>query len=168
MSVAGLIYADQRGWLLVRRHDDMAAYHGRAARVSQVVDGDTIDIELPDALHDRPVTRVRLIGIDAPEEAYGGKAAEPLADQATALAREASHGQQVLLWLEPAQPRDAFGRLLAHVELANGERLNEVMLRAGLATAEERWPHTLLTRYAQVELTARRQKAGVWGLDRRE
>jgi micrococcal nuclease len=167
LLLAGLVYADQRGWLLVRQSDDFATYHGRTARVTQIIDGDTFDIEFPDVLHDRSVTRVRLIGIDCPEPAHAGNPAEPLANAATALTRSQCENKTVRLWLEPAQPRDVFGRVLAHVELPDRTRLNETLLANGLAKADDRWPHTLLVRYAQVEITARRGKVGLWGQDER-
>ena len=54
-----LIVVDRSGWLLVGRGDDMTTYHGAAASVVRVVDGDTLEIGIPDRLHDRPVTQVR-------------------------------------------------------------------------------------------------------------
>lgn len=162
LVTSGLVFADQRGWLLVRRNNDLATYHGRTARVVYVIDGDTFDVELPDALHERSVTRVRLIGVDCPEAAHAGNPAEPLADEATKLTRSLCENAMVTLWIEPSQPRDIFGRVLAHVELPDRQRLNEELLRKGLAKADDRWPHTLLVRYAQAEITARRGKAGLW------
>jgi len=162
LIIAGLVFADQRGWLLVRSGNDLGAYHGRIARVVQVIDGDTFDVELPDSLHERSFTRVRLIGVDCPEAAHSGNPAEPLADNATELTRLLCENGTVTLWLEPSQPRDIFGRVLAHVELPDRKRLNEELLLNGLAKADDRWPHTLLVRYAQAEITARRGKAGLW------
>ena len=75
-------------------------------------------------------------------------------------------GHMVLLVLEPHQQRDSFARVLAHVEIADdanaGRSLNEALLEAGLAKADDRWPHARLTRYAQLENAARRQRIGIW------
>jgi endonuclease YncB( thermonuclease family) len=66
------------------------------------------------------------------------------------------------LYLDPQRVRDAYVRVLAHVELLDGRSLNEALLEEGLARADDRWAHTRLTRYAQLELAARRAGAGVW------
>jgi micrococcal nuclease len=160
--LAMLIVADRSGCLLVRRIDDMAAYHGMQTRIVTVLDGDTIDVALPDALHDRPTTRVRLCGIDCPEPARPRQPAEPWAEEATALTRELTEDATITLWLESHSTRGVFGRVLAHVELPDGSFLNEALLAAGLAVADDRWPHAKLTRYAQLENAARQQGLGIW------
>ena len=161
--LALLIIADRRGWLLVRDADDLPAYHGRLALVSRVIDGDTIEISVPDSMADgAATTRVRLWGIDAPEMPHFDQAEEPLAREATNLAIGMVQGREVRLYLEPQRPRDSYGRVLAHVESSDGRSLNEALLEAGLARADDRWPHTRLTRYAQVELAARRAQVGLW------
>ncbi|MEK7756378.1 MAG: hypothetical protein AAB385_04120, partial [Planctomycetota bacterium] len=50
---------------------DRSRYHDRTFHVVYVVDGDTIDIDAPDA--DKPKTRVRLWGVDTPELARSGR-----------------------------------------------------------------------------------------------
>lgn len=157
-----LVVADQRGWLLVRAHDDFRAYHGVVAAVTRVIDGDTFEIALPDALHGTIVTRVRLCGVDCPELGAFGEPDQPYAADAAALATATLHGAAITLELEAHQTRDSFGRLLAHALLADGERLSERLLQAGLARAEERWPHSRLVRHAQLEAAARRTKTGIW------
>jgi micrococcal nuclease len=113
-------------------------------------------------MHDRPTTRVRLWGVDCPEHGRDGQPDEPLADEATTLARALAQEEMVTLWLEPHRTRGHYGRVLAHVELPEGRMLNEALLEEGLARAEERWPHGRLTRYAQVEQSARRRGVGRW------
>jgi micrococcal nuclease len=105
---------------------------------------------------------VRLWGIDCPEAANFGKPAQLWADEATALATSLCDQQKVILKLEYDRPRDSFSRVLAHVELADGRVLNEVLLEAALAKADDRWPHSRLVRYAQVEMAARKRRIGVW------
>ena len=159
--IAALIAADQNGWLLVRDIDDLAAYHGMRAEAVRIIDGDTLEVSLGDVLAETPVTRIRLWGVDCPEAARFGQPAEPLSAEASALARSLV-ASEVVLWLEPHQTRDAFGRVLAHVELGRGDTLNEALLEAGLARAEDRWPHARLIRYAQLETAARRRGVGIW------
>jgi endonuclease YncB( thermonuclease family) len=163
LALGLLILADRNGWLLVREADDMPAYHGRLARVVRVIDGDTLEVALGDALNDNaPTTRVRLWGIDCPEMPHFDQVEEPLAREATDAALALVQEQEVRLFLEPQRPRDSYGRVLAHVESSDGRSLNEALLEAGLARADDRWPHTRLTRYAQVELAAKRAKVGLW------
>jgi micrococcal nuclease len=160
--LAVLIVADRSGWLLVRQPDDMSAYHGAAARAGRVVDGDTFEIEIPDRVHGRPVTQVRLWGVDCPQPSGRDRPAEHLADEARDLTRSLVAGRTVTLLLEPHRTRGSFGRLLAHVVLPDGSSLNEALLAAGLARTDERWPHSLLGRYAQLQRAAEREGIGLW------
>ncbi len=159
--LGALVIADRAGWLLAGP-DDMSQYHGRHVRVGRVIDGDTLEIAVPDPVHGRPTTRVRLWGIDAPEPTGRDRPAEALAGEAAALAALLVEGGDVTLSLESHRTRGSFGRVLAHVTLADGSSLNEALLSAGFARVDERWPHSLLGRYAQVERVARRQKIGIW------
>jgi endonuclease YncB( thermonuclease family) len=157
-----LIAADRNGWLLVRQSDELAHYNGLHAMVTRVIDGDTIVIDAPDTFKNTPETHVRLWGIDCPELAHFGKPAEALGEEAKVLAQKLVEHKQVILRLESQRVRDSFGRLLAHVDAADGHNLNEALLEAGLARADDRWPHTMLVRYAQLEYAAKRKGVGLW------
>ncbi|UCD75574.1 MAG: thermonuclease family protein, partial [Phycisphaerales bacterium] len=111
---------------------------------------------------ERPVTRVRLWGIDCPEVASPDRPAEPWAEEAADLVRELVTERPAMLLLEPHQTRDRYGRLLAHIELDDGTNLSEFLLQAGWAKADDRWPHSRLGRFAQLERAARRRGAGIW------
>ncbi len=165
IMLAALSVMDHQGWLLVPRVDDLSRYHGATGRVSRVIDGDTLDIEIHDPLHDRPVTRIRLWGIDCPETASLDHPAEPLADHAAAFVRALIGDRDVILYLEPHRTRGTFGRLLAHVEITGRGSLNLALLEAGLAAADDRWPHKHLERYAKAQRAARQDKIGLWALN---
>ncbi len=155
---------DRAGWLLAHRPDG-DQYHLVSARVTRVIDGDTIEVQIPDPINDTETTRVRLIGIDCPEiahPAFSSKPAEPFAEEAAALARSLVDGRMVALRIEPQQTRDVYDRLLAHVDLEDGSNLAEQLLMAGLARREDRWNHSMLLRYRQLELSARRARRGMW------
>lgn len=154
--------ADRRGLLLVRQSDDLKAYHGRQATVERVIDGDTIEIDIPDPLNRQPVTRVCLWGVNCPEVGRFGKPSQAFADEATEFTKSLVEHQSVLLRLESQRPRDTFGRILAHVDLPGGRCLNQELLQAGLARADDRWPHMMITRYAQIEYAAKRKGIGMW------
>ena len=85
------------------------------ARVTAVVDGDTIRVE---TLGGRQLGRVRLLGIDAPEVAHPPEPAECYAtDAARLLERLAPIGSTVELATDTAQPsRDRYDRLLRYVD----------------------------------------------------
>jgi len=178
--LAVLIFADQRGWLLYdpdagrplnardQQRRDVRSYDGRRFRVVRVIDGDTLEIDTADG--EQPVTRVRLLGVDAPEAARvtpDGRTipAEPLADQAGALAASLAEGRRVRLSLDPHQTRGYYGRLLAYVVLDDGTRLGEHLLAAGLARADPRWPHPHTERYRLLQLSAERDGLGRWADD---
>jgi micrococcal nuclease len=165
VAVCAIAALDRRGYLLVPASSDFETYHGAAATVTRIIDGDTLEVGLPDALARTGTTRVRLWGVDAPELASrvaGRDEAEPLAAEAMALAASLAGNQVVTLRLEPQRLRDRWQRVLAHVELPDGSSLNEALLAEGVAAADDRWTHALIGRYAQVELAARRRKIGIW------
>ena len=162
ITLVAVIYADHRGWLLVPAGDDLSAYHLQSFLVTQVIDGDTVEIAAIDRLSGELTTRVRLWGIDCPEVARHDVPAEPWADEAAQLMRGLCQGAMITLQLESHRPRDGFDRLLAHVIDARGGNLSEALLRAGLAEADERWRHELMHVYREAERQARQSKAGMW------
>ena len=160
--LVALSYIDRRGWLLVPNADDMAAYHGIRGRVTRVIDGDTFEIDIPDRLNQRPVTRVRLWGLNCPEQASIDREAEPLADEATNMVKRLIEGGVVTLSLEPHRMRGTFGRVLAHVDIPDQGNLNIALLEAGLAVTDDRWPHRWLARYAKAQRQAQQKMTGLW------
>lgn len=165
LTLALLAIADRRGWLLVPQADE-STYHNARTHIERIVDGDTLIVPIPDARERTASTRVRLWGIDAPELARPFESpplpAEPLAEQAAAFAREATADLEVMLLLEAHRPRDRYGRLLAHVVLPDGRLLAELLVEAGLARADDRWPHRYLERLDQLETRAKRARIGLW------
>ncbi|MGH2956810.1 MAG: thermonuclease family protein [Solirubrobacterales bacterium] len=104
------------------------------ARVIDVVDGDTIEVELPDGSEED----VRYIGIDTPETAKPDSPAECGAPRASAVNGQLVGGREVSLRFG-AERRDDYGRLLAYVFVAPpgpGRRpvfVNAELVRRGLA-----------------------------------
>lgn len=114
-------------WLAVAAAGDCPAPSGtQSARVSQVVDGDTLVLA--------GGQKLRLIGIDAPElgrdEAPDQPHARAALSELEGLLR--ASGWRVRL-LPGAEPRDHYGRRLDHVYDRNGRSLAEHLLRRGLA-----------------------------------
>lgn len=152
-----LIAADKSGWLFVPNHNDLATYDRQNALVIQVIDGDTIEVDLPDLINNRSTTRIRTWGINCPEIGRRGKESQPYANEATAFTRSLIENKYVTLFIEPHRTRGKMNRLLAHVELTDGQNLSRELLKHGLAYADDRWPHRYLRSYEQSQLTARRE-----------
>jgi len=84
---------------------------GVGARVTAVVDGDTIDVRVAEGME-----RVRIIGLDTPELGRDGAADECYAQEARAYVDDALAGRTVTLFPDPTQDDvDQYGRLLRHV-----------------------------------------------------
>lgn len=123
--------------------------------VSQVVDGDTLRLEDGRLL--------RFIGINTPEIGRDGNPSEAFAEQA----------RDVLLGLLGPNPRvslrydherqDRYGRLLAHVYLADGRSLGRQLLEQGFAAHIVVPPNDWNADcYRKAELAARESAKGVW------
>lgn len=95
--------------------------------VLSVYDGDTIAVSLDGARE-----RVRIIGIDAPEMARSGTAAECYAQPATSRLQHLMQSNRVHLLADPTQAdRDRYDRLLRHVVLDGGGHVALILLEEG-------------------------------------
>jgi len=149
---------------------DFPRYNNKQFRVSRVIDGDTIDLAIPDG--DQSYTRVRLWGVDTPETKSPGKPVSYFGPEATAFTEEMVAGRTVRIELEREKTRGKFGRLLGFVYSDEGKMLNEellrsghayALLRSGHAYADGRWRHRFYFRFGQIEKQARKNKRGLWG-----
>ena len=141
--------------------NDHARYHNQSFTVVRVLDGDTLDVDVPDGKHRS--TRVRLWGVDAPELAHEGEPAAHFGPEAHAFAARTLRGRKVHLVLAPEQTRDLYGRLLAYVFLERGGRMfNEMLLEEGYAYADLRFDHVYKPQFIQADRRARRAGVGLW------
>lgn len=119
--------------------------------VLQVIDGDTIDIQPAD-----DPTRVRLIGIDAPE-------------QGECLYEESKEFLSTTLWPRTdirlkydVQRQDQYGRDLGAVFMPDGTFINEEIVKAGWARAVEYPPNVKYTaRLKAAEGYAKQHNLGI-------
>jgi micrococcal nuclease len=140
---------------------DISKYHGRQFTVIKVIDGDTIDIDIPDGNYNH--TRIRLWGIDTPETKDPRTGPMYFGKEASDFATKIALGKQVTIYLEKEKnSRDKYHRLLAYIQLPDGTFLNEVLLSEGYAYADLRFKHGLYNKYKQLESVARSQKKGLW------
>jgi micrococcal nuclease len=140
---------------------DFKKYHARKFTVVKVVDGDTIDIDIPDS--NQTFTRIRLWGVDTPEtksEEFGVMYFGP---EAAKFTETSALGKEVVLYLDEAnRTRDKYGRLLAYVQLPEGDFLNEKLLSQGFAYADLRFDHSFYNKYQQLQASGRTLKRGLW------
>lgn len=96
-------------------------------RVTRIIDGDTVAVDIDMGVGIHYVTNVRLVGVLAPER-Y-----EPEGPRATALLEQVCPvGTEVTL---VSLKREKYGRLLGEIYLADGTYIN------GLVQAEfDKWP----------------------------
>lgn len=142
------------------------------ATVTEVVDGDTVDVRYPNGTLDT----VRLLGVDAPETVAenrpgefegvpdttaGRRCLREAGGEATRFARSRLAGESVTLVLDAeADRRGAYGRLLAYV-YARGENLNYRLVERGHARVYDS-PFSLSAPFYDAEAAARRAARGLW------
>jgi micrococcal nuclease len=144
-----------------RRLADVEKYDGRKFVVIKVVDGDTIDINVPDANH--PHTRIRLWGVDTPETEKSPGGAMYFGKEASQFTTDLALGKTVTIFLDKNNnTRGKYGRLLAYVQLPDSQYLNELLLSAGYAYADLRFDHSFYYKYKQLEASARSLEKGLW------
>jgi endonuclease YncB( thermonuclease family) len=143
------------------RTRDFEKYHDKLFTVVNVVDGDTIDIDIADGKYEH--TRIRLWGIDTPETKNPKVGVMYFGPEASEFTKGLSLGKKVTVYLdENNNTRDKYSRLLAYVKLPDGRFLNEVLLSEGFAYADVRFRHSFYHKYKQLESAARHQKKGLW------
>ncbi len=146
---------------------DFQKYHAGTFTVVNVVDGDTIDIDIPDGQYEH--TRIRLWGIDTPETKNPDLGVMYFGPEAAEFARKLVLGKPVTVYLDEGNnTRGKYGRLLAYVQLPDGRFLNEVLLAEGFAYADSRFRHSLYNKYKQLDASARSLKKGLWEAVSRE
>jgi micrococcal nuclease len=137
------------------RGTDWDAYDGKRVAVVDVTDGDSIVVTSGDGTK----TRLRMIGVDAPEmsdKSYWS-------DRATDYTRaRLGNGRMVTLKLDGTQTRDRYGRLLAYVYVTDADNVNLALVRDGHAYADRRHAHSLRSRFEVAEAEARKKARGLW------
>jgi len=120
--------------------------------IAKVVDGDTIDVEQGIEVL---LYRIRLLGIDTPEEG------EPGFNEAKEFLKQETYGKSVILEKDPSQDLGRYGRPLRYV-VVDGRNINIEMVRLGYAKA--RWHKGLKyeKEILEAEQEAKEQKRGMW------
>jgi micrococcal nuclease len=133
--------------------------HARVTRsesvlVRVVFDGDTIDVV--------SIGRVRLLGIDAPEVGRGFDTPAPFGAEARARLTTLLLRRWVRLEFEGAAT-DVYKRRLAYVFTEDGQFVNALLVREGLARVAARTPLTRLGELQRAQAEAQASRRGMWG-----
>lgn len=142
----------------------------KEARVTRVVDGDTIEVSLQGKTYP-----LRLIGVDTPESKHPSKGVEYFGREAAAYTRAQLLGKTVYLENDISE-RDRYGRLLAYVWLSRpatdspsqeeiGTRMfNSILVENGFAHASPYPPDIRYQDFLESRVTLARQAGyGLWG-----
>jgi micrococcal nuclease len=139
--------------------DDPGRSGTLTATVVRAVDGDTLIVRRASGERDR----VRVIGIDTPEDVAPGRPVQCWSRRAAAFTKRALEGRTVRLVLG-RETHDRYGRTLAYVARPDGFDLEVELLRGGHARTLTIAPNDdRASRYEALERTARRAGAGLWG-----
>ena len=126
-------------------------------RVTRVVDGDTVEVQLGAGEED-----VRYIGVDTPETVKPDTPVQCFGPQASAFNHRLVEGRRVRL-VFGAERRDVYGRLLAYVYL-DGRFVNAELVRRGLARTLTIPPNDRFARrFERLQMAAARAGRGLWG-----
>ncbi|MCP4377315.1 MAG: hypothetical protein GY794_14205 [bacterium] len=148
---------------------DWKAYHARSFRVTHVVDGDTLDVDIPDNVMGENSTRIRLWGVDTPETVKPNTPKQHYGPEASKFTRKLCLGQTVRL--ELAKNRDTrgkYGRLLAYVSLSPtgaGDKplcLNAELIAKGYGYCDPRFTHPRKAEFRDLQRKARQNGDGLW------
>ena len=125
------------------------------------MDGDTIDVNVPDGRFG--TTRIRLWGVDTPEIPESGREPRHFGREASAFAKNAVLSKRVRLELAPGRTRDKYGRVLAYVYLdERGELFNAALIETGHGYADRRFEHPHMAAFVELEKRARSARRGLW------
>lgn len=135
-----------------------ATQSGQLAYVLYVVDGDTIDVDIGGK-----DTRVRLIGVNAPER-YEGKDPQCFANEAGTYVKNRLEKKQVYLVSDPSQDdRDKYDRLLRYVFLENGTNFDLELIEQGFAKEYTyKIPYQYQEQFRSAQSMAKSGNMGLW------
>jgi micrococcal nuclease len=136
-----------------------------SGRVTHVVDGDTIDVRMPDGNEET----VRYIGIDTPETVKPDTPVQCGGPKAHAVNERLVGGRTVTLRFDPER-RDVYGRLLAYVYVPTASPaghplfVNAELVRRGLARTLTIPPNdSFAGLFARLAARAGGAGRGLWG-----
>ena len=129
------------------------------ARVSEVVDGDTIKAQ---DMQSKVIKTIRLIGINTPETKDPRKPVEYFGREAEIYTKDLLTDRNVTL-VKDVEGLDKYNRLLRYVYLGDGTFVNEKLVRDGYAQIMTIPPNVKFSDlFVAAEKDARDNKRGMW------
>ena len=134
---------------------------GLALAVTHVVDGDTVDLRLPDGSSGR----ARLLGIDTPETVKPNTPVQCYGPEASGRTKALLPAGTEVLVQRDTEARDRYGRLLVYVwRRSDGLFVNGALVSDGYARTLSIEPNHAHRRDLSAQATeARSAKRGLWG-----
>lgn len=134
---------------------------GTFYKVTKVIDGDTIQIEMNGNLE-----KVRLIGINTPETVDPRRPVECFGKEASKRMKDLLSGQIVRLEYDDSQGiRDTYDRILAYVYLEDNQMINRKMIAEGYAYEYTYMaPYKYQKEFRGLQNFARTNQYGLWSL----
>ena len=153
LIVALLTFSSQKSVEITKQATSSASLTSEFARVTRVIDGDTVEIE--------GGRHVRYIGVDTPEFARETKPQECFAKEASELNASLVSGGTVRL-VSDVSDTDEFGRFLRYV-YAGDVFVNEALVRQGAARATPIRPDvTFSSLFYAAQQEAQTNNRGLW------
>ena len=136
---------------------EVSGASGRRARVTRVIDGDTVEASLRHSSVD-----IRLLGVDTPETVHPTEPVECFGPEASAFTKLRLEGKRVRLEFD-VERLDRYDRALAYIWL-KGRLFNRTLVRRGFATALIYLPNDKYAKQLErAEDRARAEQRGLWG-----
>lgn len=157
--LAALIFSS---CLSVRAETSIIGHHVLMILESASFD-ENYEITLPDG------GKARLSGIDLPMLPPGGSSAalKEMVSQSRALISALAEKTPLVLWVQPGQTPDRWGRLAVQIVNGRGEWIQADILQRGLARVlGQSQDKAVLTRLLEAEKPARQDRTGIWALPR--
>lgn len=154
-----ITFAQQRGWLHGAGQAAVANQPGSYS-INHFIDGDTIAVNM-----NGTVETVRMIGVDTPEthkpntpvQCYGPAAAAYTKNSITVA------GARVRLVSDSlSTDRDRYDRLLRYVYLANGQLLEDNLIKNGYGFYYPYFPFSKANQFAADQQQAQAMHRGLW------
>lgn len=155
LAAAGLLYGNPNQI----KSPDLPAITPGYYKVTEVVDGDTIQVDMNGTQE-----KVRFIGVDTPETKKPNAPVQCYGPEASEFTKQALTGKSVRLEADPLDDnRDRYGRLLRYVYLQDGSLLEETLIKQGLGFAYLSFPFQKKEQFAKLQEDAQTNKVGLWG-----
>ncbi len=129
------------------------------AHVQRVIDGDTVVLD--------DGTRVRLIGINAPEieNRNFGHRGDPYGEEAKQILKQMVEGKVVDLQDGP-EKKDKYDRRLAYIYLPDHFFVNQNLIEVGAAEAYRKFDHPFRSEFIEIEKQAKQKNIGLWAIEK--